>query len=96
MARRANTLDKLLEQEKALQEAIREAKKREAADMAERDAERCRIIGAAVVAEMKDNPAFAATLEPVIAQRVTKAKDRLALGLGAPALTPKGGAEMSA
>lgn len=84
MAKRTNTLDQLLEQEKALQEAIREAKRKQAAQEAERDAERCRIIGAALLAEMKDNPAFAATLEPVIARRVTKAKERLAIGLDTP------------
>jgi hypothetical protein len=81
MPRRANTLQALLDQEAKIKEAIAEAKRREAAAAAAIDDERHRIIGAALVAEMKAAPSLSATLQAVIEKRVTKARERLALGL---------------
>lgn len=81
MPRQSTALEKLLEQESKLQTAIRAAKRKAAAAAAEVEGERCRIIGAAVVAEMKAAPDFARTLEGVIERHTTNPKDRAALGL---------------
>jgi L-amino acid N-acyltransferase YncA len=81
MPRQSTALEKLLEQESKLQTAIRAAKRKAAAAAAEVEGERCRIIGAAVVAEMKAAPDFARTLETVIDRHTKAPKDRAALGL---------------
>jgi L-amino acid N-acyltransferase YncA len=81
MPRKKLTLDTLLDQEKQLQAAIREAKRKQAEEAALLEAERCRIIGAAVIAELKANPAFAASIDPVVERHTASTKDRKTLGL---------------
>ncbi len=76
-------LQKLQDRETKLKVKIKEAKAAAAKEAAALDAERHRIIGAAVLAEMEDNPDFKALVQPVIDTRTTSPRARKLLGLDA-------------
>ena len=76
-----NLLKKLQEREAKLKEQIRHAKAEAAKQAAALEAERCRIVGAAVLAEMEENAKLRALVQPVIDARTTATKARKMLGL---------------
>ena len=76
-----NLLKKLEERETKLKEQIRHAKAEAAKQAAALHQEKCRIAGAAVLAEMEENPDFRARVQPVINTRTTSPKERKRLGL---------------
>lgn len=83
MPKQKPNLDDLLKQEADIKTAIREAKKEQARQEAETFAERARIVGTAILAEMEkgQNTALADIVQPVIEARTIKARDRKLLGL---------------
>ena len=81
MAKTGDKLTRLLEQEREIQAAIKEAKKEQAKQNAELHKKRGEIIGLAVLSEMEESEAFAATIQGILDKRVTISRDRKALGL---------------
>lgn len=74
-------LKKLEERKKKLDAEIRKAKASQAKKEAQIYADKCRIVGAAVLAECVDNETLQATIKPIIDKRTTSAKDRKTYGL---------------
>lgn len=81
MPKKSDKLTRLLEQERELQEAIKEAKKEQAKNEAALHRKRCGVIGLAVAAEMEENASFAADVEALLLRRVSSARDRKLLNL---------------
>lgn len=74
-------LKKLLEQEVALKKKIREARKQEEKRKAQIQANKAKIIGMAVLAEIETDQTFSQSLQPVIDRHIRNSKDRKMLGL---------------
>lgn len=74
-------LKKLEERKKKLDAEIRKAKASQAKKEAAIYADKCRIVGAAVLAESETNETLQATIKPIIDKRTTSAKDRKTYGL---------------
>lgn len=74
-------LKKLLEQEAALKQKIREARRQDEKKKAQIRNNKAKIIGMAIIAEMETNQALKQSLQPVINKQVTNEKDRKFLGL---------------
>lgn len=78
-----SALKKLEERKKKLDAEIRKAKASQAKKDADIYAEKCRIVGAAILAECVDNETLNATITPIVEKRTTSAKDRKTYGLEA-------------
>lgn len=74
-------LQKLLKQEAALKQKIRQARRQEQKKKAQINNAKARIIGAAVLAEMETNPELKQRLQSVIDKHVNNDKDRKFIGL---------------
>lgn len=81
MSKESKILEKLLEREAELKQQIKDAKKAQAKKEAAAFAQKCRIIGAAVLAEMDINEAFKNTIQPIIDRQTKDKKHRQILGL---------------
>lgn len=75
------SLTKLEEKQKELKAQIKELKRQQRREAAEQDRKRYAIMGEALARELAENDALAQQLGPIINRRVTKAKDRIFLGL---------------
>ncbi len=74
-------LDKLIERQEKLAKEIKQAKAAQAKKEAAIYADKCRIVGAAILAELENNENLRLSLNPIIDKRTTTAKDRKLLGL---------------
>jgi hypothetical protein len=74
-------LDKLIKRQEKLAQEIKQAKAVQAKKEAAIQANKCRIIGAAILAEIKYNETFKTTIDPIIHKHTTSSKDRKILGL---------------
>ena len=74
-------LKKLLEQEAALKQKIKEARKQEEKRKAQLRANKAKIIGQAILAEIETNQVFNQSLQPIINRHIKNSKDRKMLGL---------------
>lgn len=76
-------LDKLLKQEAALKQKIRDARRQEEKRKTQLQLKKAKIIGLAVLAEIKTNQVFNQSLQPVLERHIKNAQDRKMLGLPA-------------
>ncbi|NOR70835.1 MAG: hypothetical protein GQ532_14275 [Methylomarinum sp.] len=74
-------LNKLIERQDKLAKEIKQAKAAQAKKEAAIYADKCRIVGAAILAELQNNENLGLSLNPIINERTTAAKDRKLLGL---------------
>lgn len=74
-------IEKLKQQEAEIKAKIKEAQKAQAKKDAEIYTKKCTVVGAAVLAEMENNPALKASLDPIIDKQTLASKDRRLLGL---------------
>ena len=81
MASENKLLNKLIERQEKLAKEIKQAKATQAKKEASIYAGKCRIVGAAILAEIKDNETLERTINPIIDKRTTATKDRKILGL---------------
>jgi len=83
MAAKKANVDALLKQRAEIDAAIKEAKRTETKQQATAHAERGRIIGMALLAELDKgtNAELSGLIQPIIEANTTKAKDRKTLGL---------------
>lgn len=80
MSEQNAVLKKLEERKKKLEADIRKAKSIQAKKETELYADKCRIVGAAVLAECVDNETLNATITSIVEKRTTSAKDRKKYG----------------
>ena len=83
MAGRRPNLEKLEAKQAELAEQIKAAKREERRREAELERQRYQILGRALAKELVENEALAAQLEPVLNARITKARERVLMGLPA-------------
>ena len=81
MPKKIDKLQMLLNQETELAAAIKAEKKQQAKQAAALHAERCRIVGAAVIAAMENNKALGQQLAPIIDKATTSPTERRTLDL---------------
>jgi len=81
MSIESKLLQKLKEQESAIKEKIKKAKKAESKKQAAIHQKKCAIIGIAILAEMEENQGLKSTLNPIIEKRVTTTGERKIIGL---------------
>ena len=74
-------LKRLLEQQAALNEKIKQARKQEEKRKAQLRANKAKIIGLAILAEIETNQLFNQSLQPIINRHIRNSKDRKMLGL---------------
>lgn len=74
-------LEKLEERKKKLDAEIRKAKVGQARKEASIYADKCRIVGAAILLECETNETLMATIKPFIEKHTFSAKDRKSYGL---------------
>ncbi len=74
-------LKKLEERRKKLDAEIKQAKTSQAKKDASVYGDKCRIVGAAILAECVDNQSLNATITPIVEKRTASAKDRKTYGL---------------
>ncbi len=74
-------LDKLIERQEKLAKEIKQAKAEQAKKKAVIYADKCRVVGAAILAELENNENLRVSFNPIIDKRTTTAKDRKLLGL---------------
>ena len=74
-------LKRLLEQQAALNEKIKQARKQEEKRKAQLRANKAKIIGLAILAEIETNQVFNQSLQPIINRHIKNSKDRKMLGL---------------
>ena len=77
-------IQKLEERQEKLRKQIKDAKAKAARKAAALYERKCRIVGAALLAEMDNNPALAEQLRPLIDARTTKPSERKMMGLSVP------------
>lgn len=81
MASDNKLLDKLLERQAKLAEEIKKAKAAQAKKEAATHADKCRALGAAILAEMESNEQLKLTINPIIEKHTKLSRDRKLLGL---------------
>ncbi|GJL71993.1 MAG: hypothetical protein NMNS01_11920 [Nitrosomonas sp.] len=74
-------LKRLLEQEAALKQKIKDARKQEEKRKTQLQLKKAKLIGLAVLAEIKVNQVFNQSLQPVLERHIKNAQDRKMLGL---------------
>lgn len=74
-------LKRLLEQQAALNEKIKQARKQEEKRKAQLRANKAKIIGLAILAEIETNQVLNQSLQPIINRHIKNSKDRKMLGL---------------
>lgn len=81
MSNQSKLIAKLQEREADIKAQIKAAQRKEAKKLADIQAHKARIIGAAVLAEMKTNTALKSSLTPIINKNTVNDKDRKLMGL---------------